>query len=395
MSTPPFLSEMKLPPARPQSPLWSLGFRPFFLFGSMFSAISILIWLIFQLGWLRSTGVFSPTLWHSHEMVFGFVSAIIAGFALTVVQNWTGKPGVSGTKLKWIVFLWLAARVLLFILQRDTWLSAGVDLSFYPLLAFYLFPYLKDPDLKIERVFFAYFLLFWIGNWITHIEGLGIVPGIGRKGVYLSIYTALLMIIFIGGRVIPFFTESSVSKKQPKTIKTIEVLSHGSAWAFLITQFFYPFYKISVFVAFFAGLVHLARLYQWQVPRVRRVPLIWVLHVAYLWIAVGFILTGFTSLQMVSPFVSIHAFAVGGIGVVIYGMITRVSLGHTGRRLHPSYSTAVAYWMILLSAALRVIVPLIEPRLHDLAVRTSAVFWIAAFVIFVWNYYPILTKKRI
>jgi uncharacterized protein involved in response to NO len=167
-----------------------------------------------------------------------------------------------------------------------------VDLGFYPLLGIYLYPYLKDPELKIERVFFLYFALFVVGNLLVHLEAFGVLHGFSARGIALGLNTIVLMIIFMGGRVIPFFTESSISKHQPKVFPALEILSHLSAWGFLIASFLSRVSIMCAVTSFAATGIHLIRLWGWQVPRVRKIPLIWVLHVSYLWLVFGFFLSG-------------------------------------------------------------------------------------------------------
>lgn len=379
----------------PNSALWELGFRPFFLGAALFSMLSIGLWLVFFFGALPYRGSMAPITWHSHEMVYGFTSAVIAGFVLTASQNWTGKPGAHGFRLQALFSLWALARILLLASPRFMALAAVFDLGFYPLLAVFLAPYLKGPDMKIERVFFLYFLLFFSGNLLVHLEVLGVVSGYSRKGVLLGLYTVVLVIIFMGGRVIPFFTESSIAKAQPRVWKSVEILSHVTAWGFLITQIFWEGSPWAVTTAFCAASVHLVRVYGWYVRRVRRVALLWILHLGYFWIVTGFVLSGFASLGWVTPSLAIHAFTAGALGAVIYGMISRVSLGHTGRALRPAGTVVAGFYFLTASAVIRVFGPMLNPTLHDAAVFGSGLLWIGAFGIFVVIYWPILIKNRI
>ena len=379
---------------RSDAPLWQLGFRPFFLVAALFAAVSIGLWLAFLFGALPYSGFLSPVIWHSHEMVFGFASAVIAGFVMTAVQNWTGIRGVHGGKLQAIFALWVAARILLLAPPPLKVLAAVADLSFYPLLALYLIPYLRDSEMRVERVFFAYFALYFTGNLLVHLESFGLVSGYSQQGILLGLYTTVIMVIFMGGRVIPFFTESSIAKAQPKTWNTIEVLSHVTAWVFLATQIFMRESPLSAAVAFSTASIHLIRLSGWYVRRIRRVPVIWVLHVAYLWIVVGFALSGFVSLGMVASTIAVHAYTVGALGTVIYGMISRVSLGHTGRPLRPQTSVVVGYYLLTAAALVRVLVVLIDSALHDGAVIASGLLWMSAFAIFLAAYFPVLTSRR-
>lgn len=374
--------------------LWQLAFRPFFLFGSAFAIVTILMWVAYLTGHLAQVGSLAPMLWHPHEMVYGFTTAIIAGFVLTAAQNWTGKRGVHGTPLVALVTVWLLARLLLAFPHSPALLSAIVDLSFYPFLSLLLVPYLFTSDIKSERIFFVFFALLFIGNALVHLEELGWFTGYARKGLFLGLNTILLIIIFIGGRVIPFFTESSIANAQPRTRKWIEIGSSVSAAAYLVTDFFIAGTLVHSLLAFLTAGVHFFRLAGWQVPRVRRVPLIWVLHLGYLWLVIGFVLAGLAGLGKFNPSLATHAFTMGGLGVIIYGMISRVSLGHTGRRLHPAAWTVAGYVSLNIAAWVRTLGPVLLPAFYLETVVTSGLFWMLAFGIFIAVYATILLSQR-
>jgi uncharacterized protein involved in response to NO len=376
--------------------LWQLGFRPFFLLGSLHAALAMAIWVSFLAGgWAPRMGGVDPVLWHSHEMVYGFSSAIVIGFVLTAAQNWTGRQGVHGATLQFLVGIWALARVAITLPGIPPLASAAVDLSLYPAAACLLIPSLKDPDLKAERLFFILFALLFAGNLLVHLETTGQLVGYGRQGVALGLNTLLVMIVFMGGRVIPFFTESSVARAQPKTWGWIESMSHLTAALFLIVDFFAPYSAWGAAIALSAAGIHFLRLWGWQVRRIRRIPLLWVLHLAYLWLVIGFALSGLASLGMLQKSIAVHAFTVGCLGTMIYGMISRVSLGHTGRRLHPKAAVVVGYCLLLASALTRVLGPVVLPSSPAPVLIVSGGFWIGAFAIFLWVYSPMLLAPRV
>ncbi|MCM2278925.1 MAG: NnrS family protein [Oligoflexia bacterium] len=372
-----------------------LGFRPFFLLGASHAFLVIGAWVGYLQGWLPRLGAFDPVLWHAHEMVYGFASAIIGGFVLTAIQNWTGIPGVKGRPLALLALLWISARVLLAIPGAPLGLAAALDLAFYPALGLLLYPYFKDPELKVERVFYLFFSLFFAGNLLMHLHAMGFLTR-GRQGALLGLDTVLALIVFIGGRVIPFFTESSVARAQPRTRETVEIGCHVSMAAFLVADFLFQGSLVLAVAAFAAAALHLARLLGWQVRRLRRIPLIWVLHLGYLWLVIGFALSGLSALGWVAPGVAIHAFTVGGIGVIIHGMISRVTLGHTGRRLHPSAWSVVGFVLLNLSAVFRVFGPVLAPReaLGTMLV-IAAGLWMAGFALFLAVQGPMLLAPRV
>lgn len=378
--------------------IWNLAFRPFFLFGSVYSAIAMVIWLSFLSG--RSAfGEMDPFIWHSHEMIYGFVTAIIAGFILTVVQNWTGIPGLKGSRLKFLFALWLMGRILMWIPGSPALLTAAVDLSFFPVLTFFLIPYFRSPELGTERFFYLFFLLFFAGNLLVHLETVGLDPfhfseGTAHVGIRIGLDSALLVTLFMSGRVIPFFTESSIARAQPRTYVWTERLAPATAAAFVFGDFFFRGTVVLASIAFITALVHAIRLAGWQVRRIRRVPLIWVLHLAYLWIVIGLGLSGLAALGKLPVSLSTHAFTVGGLGLMIYGMISRVSLGHTGRRLHPTAWTVGGYALLAIAAVVRVFTPLFPTVNVQWVWLGAGICWTIAFFIFIVQYSPILTQPR-
>lgn len=376
------------------APLWRLGFRPFFLGAGAFALVAIPLWMGVLLGGLRPAGSFDPVLWHAHEMIYGYATAVIAGFVLTASQNWTGIPGVRGPKLMGIFALWVAGRVLMSVPHRPSPAAMVVDLLFYPMLALALLPYLRPADRKVERVFLAYFGLYFSGNLMTHLDALGILRGYGMRGVLLGLNATIVMIVLMGGRVIPFFTESDLSRRQPRTYLPVEWMAHATAWGVLLSQLLMPDTPWAAALAFAALATHLFRLLGWHVRRVRRIPLLWILHLAYLWIAVGYGLLGLSSLGRLALGPAVHALAVGGLGGMTYGMMTRVSLGHTGRELRASCPIVAGYLALNGAALIRVIGPLILDSTPAWALPAAAA-WTLAFGIFLWSYGPMLLRSRV
>lgn len=376
--------------------IWGLAFRPFFLFGAIHAIVVMLFWVGYLNGAFSSFGSFDPILWHSHEMVYGFTSAIVVGFVLTAAQNWTGKWGVHGAWLASVFGVWAAARILFLIPTSPEWLRALVDLAFYPYASILLVPYLsKDPELKAERFFFVFFSLLFVGNLLTHLQALGWLAGHGMFGIMLGLNTIILIIVFMGGRVIPFFTESSIARAQPKVRDWVEKATYLSTILFLLFDLFAPSFFIYPYLAFLAATTNGIRLSGWYVRRIRRIPLIWSLHLAYLWLVLGFLFSGLSAYSLIPKSLAIHAFTVGCIGLIIYAMISRVSLGHTGRRLHPSLATVIGYVLLSLSAIFRVLGVWAFQGQYRVMLSLSGVLWMLAFVIFVGVYLPILTLPRV
>jgi uncharacterized protein involved in response to NO len=199
----------------------------------------------------------------------------------------------------------------------------------------------------------------------------------------------------MGGRVIPFFTESSIARTQPLVRDWVEKWVYLSTILFICADLFAPNLAFYPFLAFFAAAAHLTRLSGWYVRRIRRIPLVWSLHLSYLWISLGFLFSGLSSYSLIPKSLAIHSFTVGGIGLIIYAMISRVSLGHTGRRLHPSLATVIGYVLLSLSAVFRVFGAWAFSGEYRAFLSLSGALWILAFLVFVGVYMPILIKPRI
>jgi hypothetical protein len=204
--------------------IWNLGFRPFFLLGSVWGVLQIAIWVIFQAGWLPSIPYHDPVVWHVHEMIFGFATAIMAGFVLTASQNWSGKPGVQGSNLILLVVLWSSARILSIIWEAQPLLFAITDLAFFPLLAYFLKPYLWQESQKRNKIFFLLFLVLAGTNLTIHLNALGFTNLETRPALFGCVFIFIIMISLIGGRVIPFFTTNVIANAKPAQNMWIEKL---------------------------------------------------------------------------------------------------------------------------------------------------------------------------
>lgn len=377
-------------------PFWSLGFRPFFLFGSAWSSLHILLWVAFQSGYASGIHLSDPIVWHAHEMIFGFAAAIIAGFILTASQNWTGIRGIHGVKLMILVGLWMAARFLSVIGGRFPLLFAIVDLSFFPILGWYLKPYLWQSSQKRNQIFFILFFVLFLNNLIIHANSFH-VPNIpsARSILLLSVYIVIIMITLIGGRVIPFFTSNVLPKANPIRQPWIDWASIllTAITGLAVTSF--EFSSLTAYLAFLTGLIHFVRWLFWKPWKSIRIPILFILYLGYIWIPIGFFLRGLASLSMILPSLSTHAFTAGAIGIMIYAMITRVSLGHSGLPIHASKPIICGYGFIVFSAITRVFGPWIIASRSLLMIEISGCFWFIAFFIFTIIYTPILWNPRI
>jgi uncharacterized protein involved in response to NO len=381
--------------------IWQLGFRPFFLLGPLMGCIALSFWLFFLSGGVTQSLATTPILWHAHEMIYGFSTAIVAGFILTASQNWSGKRGVHGHPLIVLVLVWAIARVLMFFPASYAPVIGVVDLMFYPLLGYFLFTYLKDPELKEERIFYLFFAMLWVGNFLIHfgqsqalLNRYHIFDLAGR-GVLLGLHTMVLIVLFLGGRVIPFFTESNASKKQPKENERLEKVLPWLGIAFVLVHLVRPGSIYSAVISAMMAAAHAWRWWGWQVRRSYHVHLLWILHIGYLWLVLGFLAYVFVDLGFLQRSIAVHSLGVGGISMIILGMIARVSLGHTGRPLRPRPVTVVAFYLIAAAAVVRVLGALIFTHSVGAIWWTSGLLWITAFLLYFSQYWKLLSSPRI
>lgn len=374
--------------------LWNLGFRPFFLFGAAWSALQIVAWAAFLAGWIGSVPFPDPLVWHAHEMIFGYGVAIIAGFVLTASQNWTGIPGVRGGPLMALTALWGAARVLSVFWGDAPIAFAIVDLSFLPALAWLLKPYLWQPSQAHNKVFFLLFLCLFLLNLLVHLDGLGFRLVAARTALLGAVHFVVIMVAFVGGRVLPFFTGVVVPGFKPTSHRWVEVGSHACLVAYTLAATIAEFSPATAALAYLAACFQAARWLLWRPWRSARIPVLFILYVAYFWIPLGLLLRGLAAHGLLTASVATHAFAAGAIGTMIYGMVTRVALGHTGRGIRPVRAIVAGYALISLAAAARVLGPVIFPA-HPVEVyETAACAWVAAHVVFLVAYAPILSGPR-
>lgn len=379
-------------------PFWMLGFRPFFLLGAALAVAVICIWMFVISGKSLTTSFSAPYIWHAHEMIYGYALAITAGFLLTATQNWTGIRGVHGGKLMILVFVWLSARVLPLLPSEGNTLpllASFVDLSFIPLLVFFLRPYLGIPEQKRNRIFFVCFLLLFGGNVLVHLDAHVSTLALAHQGNLLGLGAIILAVTIIAGRVLPFFTKSAVPNAKISSSPWVEkaIVPITVLWA--LGKAFDDGGIVASVAAFLAFVLHFKRWLGWHSWQARKNPILWILHVGYLWLVIGFALDALLYFRLFIPSLATHAYAVGCIGILTYGMISRVALGHSGRPIRADRFIVTGYILLNVAAIARVIVPILNPSLTYKATLTAGWLWVIAFTIFCLRYWPILTKPRI
>ncbi|ABA73911.1 NnrS family protein [Pseudomonas fluorescens] len=378
------------------APLFSLGFRPLFLAGAGFAALAILIWGLWLYGhWFDLQPAGGMLAWHRHEMPFGFAAAIVAGFLLTAVPNWTGIPGVRGGALIALVSVWVVDR-LAWWLPLPTGLILALQWGVLPLLAVMLARDLiaarKPDNYPIVLV-----LALMAGCQALTLIGLfNDDAGLQRQGVLGALWLVAALMTVIGGRVIPFFIQRGLNRPPAPTSNPLptRLLLIGS----LLTAVTFAsglndspqWWLAGLFML--TGSLQLMRLIRWHDRGMWRVPLLWSLYLAYGWMALATWAMALWHLGLIGQqSLATHALAVGGVGGLILAMIARVSLGHTGRLLQPSKGMALGFALVLLAAGCRV---LLVP-FSSLGLGLSVVLWCAGFALFLRHYTGILLKPRL
>ncbi len=375
--------------------LWTLGFRPFFLLAAVMASVLLLLWILQLEGFLNVGGRYGANGWHAHEMIFGYTVAVIAGFLLTAVRNWTRLPTASGLRLVALVGLWLAGRVVM--------LGAGllpivavviVDMAFLPLLAVSLVPSLWRAQAWRNLALIGLIGLLALANIEVHLEALDVTVFDGAQiGQRLGLAAIVMIMVVVGGRVIPAFTRNALSQLDVRNWVWVDRLAIALTLGYLISVLLPFSARVSGLLALAAGIAISVRMLPWRSFGTRAAPILWVLHLGYAWIAAGLALSGAAILIPGIPVsAGTHALGVGAIGTLTLGMMSRVALGHTGRALIVRSPIVWAYGLVTLAAAMRVAAAFFPALFMLLIVAGFA--WAIAFAIFAAVYWPVLVRPR-
>ena len=381
-------------------PLFRQAFRPLFLLGASFSVIAMLLWGLVISGHLNLEFVGNQLFWHSHEMIFGFVGAIIIGFLLTAVQSWTGQRAPHGNTLIIIVLLWLAGRLsLLFGSGLPLWLVISIDVSFLPVSAYLLAkPILKAKQTK-SLFFIPVLLLLTICNGLMYTGLIMGHPDIQQTGSISAVLLITLLMAVIGGRVIPMFTANGTQTAKVSNIPWLDKTALASLWLlfaihFLMLTKFIPSIIVSLLFAVSAVLVF-TRGYRWKLWSTLDVPLLWSLHIGYWFIPLGLGMFAAYYAGLNIPFsVALHALTAGAMGSMILSMMSRVSLGHSGRSLTPKQLMSLAFLLLISVGLTRTLMIWLFPTHISFWLWFSVLAWILAYTLYVIIYFPILTSPR-
>jgi uncharacterized protein involved in response to NO len=377
--------------------LLSYGFRPFFLFGSIYAGLAVLAWLPIFYGELSVATTFIPLDWHVHEMIYGYVAAVITGFLLTAIPNWTGRLPIQGTPLMFLVALWLAGRIAITTSTYVGWLAAAViDISFLLLVAAAAVREIAAGRNWANMKILGILVVMISGNVVFHLEAH--FRGVANYGIRLGIGAAITAIMIIGGRIIPSFTRNWLERENPGRLPSpfgrfdaISLLLSVFALAMWVA---FPFAVATAVALFVGGILQGVRLCRWAGDRTIQDRLVLVLHVGFAFVPVGFLLTGLAASGSVVPSAGIHAWSTGAIGTMTLAVMTRASLGHTGHSLSASSATQALYVAILVAAVTRVAAALLVPVASAALLDAAAFAWAATFLGFGVVYGPLLLASR-
>ena len=373
-------------------PLLRLGFRPFYLLAAAFAVISVPLWL------LRLYGL-APALarvdmhWHMHEMLFGFVVAVVIGFLYTAGRKWTGLWTPRGKMLAMIVGVWLAGRAAMLLAEPGV--AALIDLCFLPLAAWPLYRVLKQSGNRRNMVMVLMLGLLWLANALFHAAVLGWLAWSPARAIHAAILLVVMVEAVIAGRVIPGFTANAVPGCKPllspvrDRIALASMALAGIAWVAGL-----PALVVAVLALLACG-TQILRLAGWMPWRTTGNPLLWILHLSYGWIALGFFLLAFAALGWIAPGAAFHVLGIGALAGMIIGMMTRTALGHTGRALRSGRAELAMYLLLQLAMLARLAASLIGGELYTLLLVLAAVGWSGGFGLYLLVYAPYLTRARV
>ena len=376
--------------------LLSYGFRPFFLFGAVYAGLAVLAWLPIFNGELVLWSAFSAVDWHVHEMLYGYLAAVVTGFLLTAIPNWTGRLPIQGMPLLVLVLVWLAGRACVTFSAEIGWLLAAiVDVSFLVLVvaatAREIVAGKNWRNLKVVGLV----TLLLAGNIAFHIEAH--VRGTAEYGARAGIGAIVLLIVVIGGRIVPSFTRNWLTRENPGRLPVpfarFDVVTMAVTAAALVLWIVQPTGQLVAAALVITGLLNTVRLARWAGDRTYHDRLVLILHVGYAFVPLGFLLASVAALDIIVSGAGVHAWTVGAAGTMTLAVMTRASLGHTGHALVASPMTQAIFATVVIASLARICASL-EPGWSDALLHITAFAWCVAFFGFVLSFGPMLAGSR-
>lgn len=341
----------------------------------------------------------SPTMWHAHEMLFGYAIAVLAGFMLTIEKYRFGAVISKKSALIILVILWMLARVFisLTLITDISWkIGAILDCLFVLILTIRIsYPIIRGKD-REKTGLAAHLALIAVSNVVFYLGVAGVVPDGQRRGVYSALFLVISIILLMGRMMIPLFIRSGLDFKfEPRNWRAVDILSLLFFVSFFILELFFTSGKLVLIISGVLALVYSVRLYGWYSNRIWGKPMLWILFTSYAWIAVGFGLIFLSLYFNIPELPALHSFTYGGIGMMTVGFMSRVTLGHTGRNVFAPPKVVFSIFTVLLAGAVvRVFFPIIDSGNYMLWIAVSQILWILSFLIFAIVFLPMLWKPR-
>lgn len=377
---------------------FQLGFRPFYAVAAIFAVVALVVWLRAFAGF-SGTGVYlHSVVWHSHEMLFGFSAAVIAGFLFTAVHNWTRLPTPTGIVLAGLTALWLAARVLIFMGPAP--IAAIVDVAFLPAIAVAVaLPIIRSKNVRNHKVL-AVILALAVSHGVFHLASQGYFPAdLSRTSLFASIDIVVILLAIVAGRVIPAFTKNAIPEANARHEPWVEMVTFVGmilvALATLVSGSWALPSGIMAVLLIVVAAAHATRLGLWDPIRTIDNPLLWMMPVAYSWLAFAFLLRAFAALNIVPASAWVHAVTIGAISSFMLAMMMRSTLGHTGRQLVASRIDMTAFLLLQFAAIVRVVASITAGGSYRYWIVISSFAWVLAFLLFALRYLPMLGRPRV
>ena len=376
--------------------IFSYGFRPFFFFGSIYAAVAVMAWLPAFHGHYTLVTAFAPRDWHIHEMLFGYVAAVVAGFLTTAIPNWTGRLPLQGRPLIMLFATWVAGRIAVITSAEIGWLAAAIiDCAFLVLVAAAaareIIAGRKWANLPVVGIVSVLALT----NMAFHIEAH--VSGIADTTTRAGIAIIVTLIMLIGGRIVPSFTRNWLARRAPGPMPIpfgrFDAVTIAAGVIALAVWVVMPSGPVTAAAFIVAGCLHTVRLVRWAGYRTAADRLVLILHVAYAFVPAGFLLSALAALDVVQPGAGIHALTAGAIGAMTLAVMSRASLGHTGRALQASAATQVVYAAIVIAALARIAAALVPGQMFTF-LPIAGFAWVIAFIGFAVVYAGVLCTPR-
>jgi uncharacterized protein involved in response to NO len=380
-------------------PAFSAGFRAFFVLAPLYAGLAMLLWLGLWQGYVDMALPVAPAFWHGHEMLFGYAAAVLAGFLLTAVPNWTNAPPVAGARLMLLVGVWFAARLAAWLPQIvPPSIAMAFDLAFLPLLGLLVAPAILRYNARRNGVFVLVLLLLTLVNLRYHLAALGSSWGDAGWSLQTGLGLFILLIAVVGGRILPNFTANWLkSQANPAQVRPQSLRDRLALLALALTVVAEaagaPDLAVGALCAV-ACVLHAWRMVGWQSLQTLKAPILAVLHLGYAWLVAGLALKAVSLLGGLLPITAaIHALTAGAVGTMTIAVMSRAALGHIGRPLVASRMTVVAYGLVTAAALLRVTAGLFVDPYYSVLVGIAGAAWILAFAAFLFAYAPLLWRR--